>query len=221
MSVDGVVYKEFLYAFDYKNNLPVFIENENNPGGLAEQTITATYSYPSEKPECLSLNEEKLRDKYPEIFEKFRESNYAIENMAGQRLPGFSLPTSTEGRYTRHLGDPFRCPTLVVLLDPKSQFATPTVKAVRNAVDNLPFNMDVIWAFVSNNTDDVESIIDHEREGEHILISAKSLARDCGAGAFPVTIITNADGTVADVIVGYNNDLTSNVIQKAALTARK
>ena len=58
------------------------------------------------------------------------------------------------------------------------------------------------------------------RPGEHLLTSAKSLARDCGAAAFPVTVITRADGTVADVVIGYNNDLTPVVIQKAALAVK-
>ena len=154
---------------------------------------------------------------YPEVFEKFRESNYAIENLPGQRLPGFALPTTTRERYARRAGDAFRCPTLVVLIDPNSNFASGTVKAIRTAVDNLPYNADVIWAFVGNNVDEIENIVPSAREGEHILLSAKSLARDCGAAAYPVTIITKTDGTVADVVIGFNNELSSVVIQKAAL----
>ena len=33
-------------------------------------------------------------------------------------------------------------------------------------------------------------------------------------------VITRADGTVADVVIGYNNDLTPVVIQKAALAVK-
>ena len=57
--------------------------------------------------------------------------------------------------------------------------------------------------------------------GEHLLMSAKSLARDCGVSAYPVTIITNDDGIVADVIIGFNNDMSSSVIQKAAVAAKQ
>lgn len=73
---------------------------------------------------------------------------------------------------------------------------------------------------LSNNVDEIEAIVPGLRIGEHLLMSAKPLARDCGATSFPTLIICRADGTVADIVLGYNNDMTSVVIQKAALAVK-
>lgn len=217
MTMGGEIYREVIYAFDYDSLLPIFSEFDNNPGALAEQTIISSYTYPDKKPECTPLNEAALRDEYPEIFDKYRESNYAIENLPGQRMPTFALPTTTGERYAYHAGDGFRAPTLIVLIDPKSTFAPQTVEAVRQGVARLPYNADIIWAFVSNNTDDIDNVILSPQVGEHLLQSAKSLARDCGASSYPVVIFTDKNGIVKDVTVGFNNNMSDIVIEKALL----
>lgn len=219
MKINDEICKEFIYTFDRNDGMPLFSEIENNPGALAEQTIIAHYTTEANSV-CAAPSEQELMTRYTDIFEKFRESNYAIENIPGQRLPGFSLPTTTGERYSRRTGDPFRALTLLVLMDPKAGFAAPTVKEIRKAVDTLPVNADIIWAFITNNTDEIEEIIPSINPGEHLLMSAKSLARDCGASAYPVTIITKEDGTVADVVIGFNNELSSIVIQKAAVAVK-
>lgn len=219
MTMSGQVMKEFLYVFD-KAGMPVMVNMENNPGALAEQSITATYAYSSDTAAHERINEDILRGIYPEIFDRYRESNFAIENLPGQRLPGFALPTTTGERYSRMLGDKFRCPTVIVMLDAKGAFSSPTVSAVRSAVDSLPFNSDIIWAFSGNNVDDIEAIVPQIRVGEHLLMSAKPLARDCGVTSYPSIIVCRADGTVADIVLGYNNDLSSVVIQKVADAAK-
>lgn len=219
MTMSGQVMKEFLYVFD-KAGMPVMVNMENNPGALAEQSITATYAYSPDTATHERINEDILRGIYPEIFDRYRESNFAIENLPGQRLPGFALPTTTGERYSRMLGDKFRCPTVIVMLDAKGAFSSPTVSAVRSAVDSLPFNSDIIWAFSGNNVDDIEAIVPQIRVGEHLLMSAKPLARDCGVTSYPSIIVCRADGTVADIVLGYNNDLSSVVIQKVADAAK-
>ncbi len=221
MEINGEICKEYLYAFDKETGMPLYSEIENNPGALVEQTIITEYNNTTVNSAlCKSITESELMGRYPLIFEKFRESNYAIENMQGQRLPGFALPTTTGERYSRRSGDAFRTLTLVVLIDSKSGFASSTVSEIRKAVDLLPVNADVIWAFTNNNIDEIESIIPSIRPGEHLLMSAKSLARDCGVSSFPVTIITKSDGIVSDVVIGFNNDLSSIVIQKAAVAGK-
>ncbi len=219
MTMSGQVMKEFLYVFD-KAGMPVMVNMENNPGALAEQSITATYAYSPDTAAHERINEDILRRIYPEIFDRYRESNFAIENLPGQRLPGFALPTTTGERYSRMLGDKFRCPTVIVMLDANGAFSSPTVSAVKSAVDSLPFNSDIIWAFSGNNVDDIEAIVPQIRVGEHLLMSAKPLARDCGVTSYPSIIVCRADGTVADIVLGYNNDLSSVVIQKVADAAK-
>ena len=91
------------------------------------------------------------------------------------------------------------------------------MEAVRQGVARLPYNADIIWAFVSNNTDDIDNVILSPQVGEHLLQSAKSLARDCGASSYPVVIFTDKNGIVKDVTVGFNNNMSDIVIEKALL----
>ena len=102
-------------------------------------------------------------------------------------------------------------------MDPSTGFCADFMEAVREAVDELPFGADVIWAFTDTNIDRIEQLAGSSREGEHMLMSAKGLARDCGASSLPALIIVRQDGIVASVIVGFNNNLRSDVIQKMLL----
>lgn len=217
MNINGTVAMEGEYILSRENLLPVRVVLENNPGALSEQTVTVAYSNISTIPQCPVITEQTLIDRYPDVFEKFRESNFRIENLPGTRLPGFALPTSTGERYSRHTSDKFRAPTILALMDATTGFAPDLVKDVRNAAASLPYSADVIWAFVNNDIDAIEAVVPSILPGEHLLTSARSLARDCGAASLPVLIFLNSDGTVADVALGYNNELSEIVIQKMAL----
>ena len=70
---------------------------------------------------------------------------------------------------------------------------------------------------MDKHVDAIEEVVPEIRPGEHLLMGARPLARDCGVGDLPVVILTDASGTVKNVILGYNNDLASDVIQKMAL----
>lgn len=217
MVVGGVTSREVFYAFDRDTALPIVITTDNNPGALAEQTITARF-LPAESPlTCTPLDEKVVRDLYPEVFDKYRENTFAITNLPGQPLPRFALPTITGERYT-YTGPSqgFKAPTIIVLLDPTATLASATVEAVRSAAAGLPYNADIIWASVSNDRDTAEALIGATPMGETLLVSAKALARDCGTATFPVVILTSTDGTVADVILGYTPTLSATLLQKAA-----
>ena len=215
MKVDGNVCKEMTYAFDRSTYMPMFSETENNPGALAEQTIVCRYKTQTDIADCGPITEQKLAEMFPQVFELYRESTFSIDNLPGQALPTMTLPTTTGERYTRHRGDRFAHPTLIVLLSANSCFARQTVADVRRAVSTLPDNVDVIWAFTDNNTDDIETVVVRPEPGEHLLQSAKALARDCGASVMPVIIFTGTDGIVKNVIVGFNKNLAADVIEKA------
>lgn len=216
MTVDGVTAVERDYFFDAGSLMPLRIDTESNPGSITEQSIYVRYSYPAE-PVCTPINEEALMAAYPEVFEKYRESNFRIENLAATPMPPFSLPTTTGERYTYHRGDPFRTPTLIVILDPSTGFNRQLVEAVRGAADQLPYNADVIYAFASNNVDAIEEVVPEIRPGEHLLMSAKSLARDCGAASLPVMIAVDRSGIVKNVMLGFNNDMENVVLQNMGL----
>lgn len=219
MALKGMVTMKSVYLFDAATYAPLSSEIENNIGSLSEQTLSVVYTYPSADASapCADVNEKLLVERYPEAFEKYRESNFKVENLPGTPLPEFSVRTTTGERFTHHLGDTFRAPTLIAFLDPSTGFNDAIVKALRDAVDSADQPADIIWAFTSNNVDDIESIIPQVRAGEHLLMSARTLARDCGVAACPVIILAAPDATVKDVIIGYNNSLGSDVIQKIAL----
>ena len=217
MNIHGSVAMEGEYILSSETFMPVCMILENNPGALSEQTVTVKYSQVSTSAQCDPITEQTLMDKYPEVFEKFRESNFRIENLPGTRLPGFALPTSTGERYSRHSSDKFRTPTIIALMDATTGFSSELVKDVRSAISSLPYSADVIWAFVNNDIDSIEAIVPSILPGDHLLTSARSLVRDYGAASLPVLIFVNTDGSVADVLLGYNNDVSEIVIQKMAL----
>lgn len=215
-AIDGDVMREALYTFDPSTGMPLYSRMENNPGRLAEQTVEARYTYTTDAPCEPITSESQLRQLYPDQFLNFRESTYAITSLKGRRLPSFAIPTTTGERYTYHAGDGFPSPTVIVMLDAAQAFTPKVIEAVRTSVQSMPRNVDVIWAFGDNNTDTIEPLIPGIRVGEHLLMSAKSLIRDCGASALPAILTVDTAGTVTGIIQGFNNNLAADVIQTLA-----
>lgn len=213
---NGITAMEAEYLFATRTFLPLRIRFENNPGSISEQSVYIDYLSSDTGP-IDPITEPWLIQRYPDVFARFRESNFRIENLPGQRLPAFALPTTTGERYARRSSDTFRAPTIVALLDATTGFTPDVVAALRLAVDRLPFDADLIMAFTDNVADRVEAIVARTRPGEHLLTSAHPLIRDCGAASLPAIILVGPDGIVRNVILGYNNDLASDVIQKMAL----
>lgn len=216
-TVSEVVATEKDFFFDAETMLPLRIDTESNPGQITEQTIFVSYTYP-ERMNCPDLSDAALTARYPEIFEKYRENNFHIENLAGTPMPTFTLPTTTGERYTHHRGEKFAAPTVIAILDPVSGFNSEIVEAVRGAADSLPKAVDVIWVFNSTNTDAIEAVVPSVRPGEHLLMNGKSLARDCGVTSLPVVIMADSDGNVKNVNLGLNRELGNVVLQTMALT---
>lgn len=221
LTIGGSVAKEVEYAFAPDTFLPVRIRMENNPGSISEQSIAIDYCIPDESQSDITalnvITEENLMNRYPDIFEKFRQSNFRIENLPGNRLPGFALPTTTGERYSRRTADGFHAPTLIAILDAETAFTPQLIASLRSAIDRLPYEADIILAFTGNHTDTIEQAAGRIRMGEHMLMGAGPLARNCGVTVPPAVIIADKDGMVTDVLIGYNKDMDSDVIQKMAL----
>lgn len=220
MEIQGYVCSETEYVFDHQTGMPLSMEANLNPGALSEQMVTAKYAYSESAPQCPALSEQTLMERYPEVFEKFRQSNFRIENMPGSQLPAFSLPTPTGERYSRQATDSFRCPTIVILLESGSEFSPSLISQIRGAIDSMPIDADVIYAFADNRTDNIDTLLPQLRTGEHALMSARTLARDCGAAALPAVLICKPSGEVANVMVGFNNDMATDVIQMTVLAGQ-
>lgn len=219
MSFNGNVGREVFYTIDPSRGRLLAVRIESNPGALTEQTILADYTYPDVSP-CGTIDEAALRTRYHDQFATMRDSQFAINNLVGRDMPQFALPTTTAERYAYHRGDGFRTTTVIVIADPASQFTSEVVAAIRGAVDLLPFNVDVVWAFTSNNADDIEAVIPRPNPGEHLLMGATVLARDCGAVLLPTLLFVSRDGRVAEIHQGFNNTLKEIVIEKATATGR-
>lgn len=216
MDVRGERVRQVSYWFDKESHKPLRIDIESNPASITEQTITVRYA-DGDGALQTPMSEEALMALYPEHFEKYRESNFRIENLRDTPLPTFTLPSATGERYAHQRGEGFRSPTIIALMDPTTSFNADMVRDLRAAVDSSSLPADIIWAVTTTNPDKAEETVGQLRTGEHLLLNARSLARDCGAASLPVVMLVAADGTVKNVILGYNPDMVTVVLQSIAL----
>lgn len=213
---NNYVSRNYRFVIDKTTALPLLIDYENNPGSISEQTVTVKFLTAVKNPDS-DFSEEALIEMYPEVFERFRQSNFRVENMPGTLLPQFSLPQSDGRRMTHHRGEQLASPVVIVFLDPEVATVAQTVRAVRNAVTSLPIAFDIIWAINSTNPSHAEAITGNGAPGETTLISARPLARDCGVNAYPTLLFVDRSGTIKSVQLGFNKELESIVIEKASL----
>lgn len=205
---------ELQWVFDASTLRPLRFYADYNPGAISGQQVKAVYSpLPDSLHISGPLDEPALRQRYPLAFEQCRESQFAIESMRGRQLPGFSLPQCGGGRLTRRAADPLAEPTAIVMLDSDSALAPQLIEAVRNAIDRLPANVNIIWACTGKNPDEISELIGTPRPGETTLGGARTLIRDCGAATLPVILACNSAGLISDLAIGLNNQTEIDVIR--------
>ncbi len=208
----GEVDAEFKWTFDSSTGRPLRYAADFNPGTITAQQISATFA-PAE-PTLTSLSEELLRERYGDAFANHRQSNFAIEQMRGEPLPGFSIQLADgQGRMTRQEGEEFLTPVLVVMLESRSTLAPELVEAVRRAVDRSPVETSVIWACMERNPESATDLLGQLRPGETALIGAKKLATECGAADLPVILVCDRSATVRNLVIGLNKETETDVIQ--------
>jgi len=222
MEIDGATVQEKTFILDAETRLPLRTVTESNPASITEQTVITDY-LPAANPKPLPLSEEQLIARYPDTFENYRESNFSIENLPGRPIPAFALPTLTGERYTHELGQAFKAPTVIALIDPMADptFNAALVADLRRAIELSPLPADLILAFSGSNIDAAEAVSGPLRPGEAHLIKAKSLARDCGAAALPVVIVASEDAKAQKIFIGFNKNLSDGVIQSIALAGAR
>lgn len=206
------VSKEATYIFNPATLMPLAIELENNPGSISEQTVTISYTDNSTETFPIAT-EEDLMTRYPEVFEKYRESNFRVENLPGTQLPTFSAPALGGERYSYNRGDRPGTPLVIAIVDATVANTPAAIEAVRSAAATSPTAFDVIIAFVTSDAEQASEIAGKPRRGETILTSARALARDCGVTACPTLLYVDSRGTVTDVTLGHSNTLTDTIIQ--------
>ncbi len=208
---------EFTYIFDATTMLPLRIELENNPGQIGEQSIAVSYSGSPSKPSG-HIDLATLSAANAEAFEKYRSSNFSLETLPGLPLPEIAAATLGGERYSHHRGEALAAPTVVVFFDTTVATTPEVINSVREALAMLPRQVDVVWGFLDHRADDVQPLVPRALPGETTLLHASGAARNCGVGALtPVIIFAKSDGTVSDFIRGFNQDLTSLVIDKASV----
>lgn len=208
----GLTARTLRYVLDPETSLPISMEIVNNPGSDSEQSISVVYSG-SPALKCGEISEESLAAMFPDAFTRYRRGRMDVRRLTGHVLPGFSLPTTTGERYTRENGDSFRRPTVVALIDDTAPEAAATVTNLREAIARADSPADLIMAFTGNNVDRIEALAPDIRPGEHLLISARGLARDLGAAALPTIIVCDSEANVGAVLTGFNNTQSSDVIK--------
>lgn len=196
-SYRGEEAQRFIYVFD-RDLMPVSMEITNNPGHIGEQVISATYDYSGE-PLATVRSEDELAARYPEIFAKYRERNFSLENLPGRRLPAFSSPTPTGERYTFNKNSRFARQTIIAIVDADDVATSEVITGLRKHVSETDEKPDLIFAFINNNAEAIEAAAGKMSPGEHILMSARGLARDCGVTTTPLIIECDIDGTVTSV----------------------
>lgn len=216
--VGGETVGEGVYLFDSATMFPVSVDLENNPGSLSEQTVAVRYG--GAQPEhavVVPASEEALIELYPDVFGRFRTSTFRVESLVGEPLPAFSLPTVGGERFSRGRRDRMPAPTAVLIFDPVAGFASEMIADLRAAASELPYAPMLIFAAMSTNADQIESLLPAELPGERRLMSANGFARDCGVAVPPVLLLVDRSGNIVDVTVGYNKNLRLDVIQKMSV----
>lgn len=109
-------------------------------------------------------------------------------------------------------------PTVIVFVDESVSSTPATVKAVREGVASMPFAGAIIWITLSSRADDIDAVLPGGvQQGEILLTGGRNVLREFGVTEMPSVVVANPAGLVSDVIVGFNKDLASDVVEKVAL----
>lgn len=218
--IDGETVGEFTYVFDPETLMPRKIVREMSPGSISEQTVTVVYAVPGDTvmSRKAPASEDEVMALYPDVFDRFREKNYRLTSLPGQPVPAIALLSASGARYTHPRGERFDMPTVIVFVDESVSSTPATVKAVRDGVASMPFSAGIIWITLSSRDDDIDAVIpEGVRPGETLLTGGRNVLREFGVTEMPSVVVASPAGLVSDVIVGFNKDLQSDVIEKVAL----
>ena len=91
------------------------------------------------------------------------------------------------------------------------------IGSLRKSVAELPYAIEIVWTFNSNNRDEIERLIEKELADETTIHNAQPLARDIGVNTYPTFIFVNSDDIISGVHIGANKNLSEIVIEKTAL----
>lgn len=218
--IGGETVGEFTYVFDPATMMPRKVVREMSPGSISEQTVTVVYAAPGDTvmSRKAPASEDEVMALYPDVFDRFREKNYRLTSLPGQPVPAIALLSASGTRYTHPRGEKFDMPTVIVFVDESVSSTPATVKAVREGVASMPFAGAIIWITLSSRADDIDAVLPGGvQQGEILLTGGRNVLREFGVTEMPSVVVANPAGLVSDVIVGFNKDLASDVVEKVAL----
>lgn len=201
---------EFTYEFDEASGLPVRSDFVFNPASISEQTVNVTYKWDLSGKNCADITEQYLIDLFPEIFEKYRTSNFRVESLRGASLPTMSFMSGDGQRVNHSRGEAdLGSPAVLMFADKRVDGTLRFIDSLREATAQLPMSVKVVYVFAEGAEPD-EFIATAD---EYKAVSPESLIRKCGVTAYPTFIVVGSDGSVADVIVGDAADLADKLAQ--------
>ncbi|MCH5220070.1 MAG: hypothetical protein J1F20_05815 [Muribaculaceae bacterium] len=213
-TVNGYDALEFTYTFDTATWLPLEIDFVYNPASISEQFVNAKYTWSDVAGDCPSINEEYLMERYGDIFEKYRTSNFKADNLPGTAMPTFSYIVPGAGRMSHSRGEnDLAQPVLMSFIDSDVASTPQALAAVESALQAVPFNVTGVYVFRDGNKPDDASLT----ESLPVVNGEDSLIRKCGITVYPTFLLINTDGTVSSVIQGVSTDLISDLSQSMML----
>lgn len=213
-NISGYDALEFTYNFDKATGLPVSFDFVYNPASISEQIVSIKFSNLTIDGQCPELTETYLIGKYPDVFGKFRTSNFRAENLKGTYLPTISYKNKEGMRKSHTKGEKdLDSPLLIVFVSENVNVSMNFIETLRASVQGLPGQISTIYAFADNKAPEgftAEAM-------EFICSNPQSLILSCGISNFPTLLLVDTEGSVNDVIIGMDNNIADTLSQELML----
>lgn len=212
--INGVTSREMEYISDFITRRPVRYRLISSPATTGEQSIEIVFSHNSN--DTIAIDEQALINRYADIFSAHRTNTFSASNLAGTRLPAFTLPSLSGERYIWETPQP--SPTALIFINSAEGTTAETIKAVNDAIDESPITITPLWIFTDKNPDEhTISTLDGTPRST-IMFNAQRLATQLGIASTPAILTIDKNGTVKNTLLGYSPTLNQELIQQFILS---
>lgn len=212
--INGYDALEYTYTFSPENGLPIQLDFVYNPASISEQSVTVYYLWDTPNSDYVAPTEEYLITRFSDVFDKFRISNFRVESLRGSVMPSFSYDNHLRERKSHTRGEAdLGSPVLLVFLDSRVGSTETTIGTVRTALSSLPAPVMSIYAYAGNDVPEYFELAGNE----FMAANPQSIIRKSGVTAFPTFLLIDSQGTVRDVLVGTEQDLSTTLTQSLML----
>ena len=194
---------------DKNTRKPINYTIISSPGTVGEQLLEVKFK---DNNIGVTIDENTLIARYPEIFSMYRTSNYGVESLVGKTLPIFTLPSLSGERYIWK--ERFNAPTMIVFLRVGDGVSAETINAVRRASVEAPLVTETLWVFLDKNMSAVIDIMGETVDDCVTLFNAEQFAMQCGITSTPTMLLVDKKGVIRSVMTGYSPKMKSELIQR-------